>query len=132
VKISAPTAVAILGGNSVVGRSLEVLLEGGGYSTRIIEEPVTGKPQELLEGIRLLLVAPTPDTDSREGFLASMGSVPGVAAVPVLRLSTVLNRVPPEQAGLVLWPCRLEDLKSEIEAALRTPFRAVVSVKPGQ
>jgi hypothetical protein len=116
----------------VVGRSLEVLLEGGGYSTRIIEEPVTGKPQELLEGIRLLLVAPTPDTDSRERFLASMESVPGVAGIPVLRLSTVLNRVPPEQAGLVLWPCRLEDLKGDIEAALNTPSRAVVSTKPGQ
>ena len=116
----------------MVGRGLEVLLEGGGYSTRIIEEPVTGKPQELLEGIRLVLVAPTPGTDSRERFLASMGSVPGVSAVTVLRLSTALNRVPPEQAGLVLWPCRLEDLKSEIEAALHTPSRAVVSAKPGQ
>jgi hypothetical protein len=116
----------------VVGRSLEVLLQGGGYSTRIIEEPVTGKPQELLEGIRLVLVAPTPGTDSRERFLASVGNVPGVAAVPVLRLSTVLNRIPPEQVGLVLWPCRLEDLKGEIEAALRTPSRAVVSAKPGR
>lgn len=63
-----PTTVAILGGNSVVGRSLEVLLQGSGYGTRIIEEPITGKPQELLEGIRLLLVGPAPGTESRQRY----------------------------------------------------------------
>lgn len=58
-----------------------------------------------------------------------MGSVP---AIPVLRLSTILNRVPPEQVGHVQWPCRLEELESEIEAALRTPSRDLASVQPGQ
>ena len=114
----------------MVGRSLEVLLQGAGYSTRIIEEPTADKPQELLEGIQLLLVAPTPSTDSRERFLADMGSMPGVAPIPVLKLSMVLDRVQCEQASRVLWPCRLEDLKSEIEAALLTASRAEVSPSP--
>jgi hypothetical protein len=102
----------------VVGRSLEVLLQGVGYGTRIIEEPTTDKPHELLEGIGLVLVAPTPSTKSRERFLASMESKSGHAAIPVLRLSMVFTTVLSDQTGRVLWPCRLEDLKSEIEAAL--------------
>jgi hypothetical protein len=104
----------------VVGRSLEVLLQGAGYDTRIIGEPTTDKPHELLEGVRLILVVPTPSTESRERFLASMENKSGGAAIPVLRLSLVLTTVLSDQTGSVPWPCRLEDLKSEIEAALLT------------
>jgi hypothetical protein len=113
----------------VVGRSLEVLLQGAGYGTRIIEEPTTDNPHELLEGIRLVLVVPTPSTESRERFLASMEGKSGGAAIPVLTLSMVLNRVLSDPTGRVLWPCRLEDLKSEIEAALLTASRAEVAAK---
>ena len=108
----------------MVGRSLEVLLQGAGYSTRIIGEPTTDKSHELLEGIRLVLVAPTPSTESRERFLASMESEWGGATIPVLTLSVVLTTVPSNQTGRVPWPCRLEDLKSRIEAALLTASRA--------
>jgi hypothetical protein len=107
----------------VVGRSLEVLLQGAGYGTRIIEVPTTDGPQELLEGIRLVLVAPTPSTESRERFLAGMGSM---STVPVLTLSNVPDRVISDQGDRVLWPCRLEDLKSEIEAALIRASQAEV------
>jgi hypothetical protein len=107
----------------VVGRSLEVLLKGAGYGTRIIEEPTTDYPHDLLEGIRLVLVVPSPSTESRERFLASMEAKSGGAAIPVLTLSTVLNRVLSDPTGSVPWPCRLEDLKNEIEAALLTASR---------
>jgi hypothetical protein len=101
-----------------------VLLQGAGYGIRIIEEPTTDEPHELLEGIRLVIVAPTPSTRSRERFLASMESKPGGAAIPVLTLSMVFNRVLFDQTGRVPWPCRLEDLKGEIEAALLAASRA--------
>jgi hypothetical protein len=114
----------------VVGRSLEVLLQGAGYGTRIIEEPTADKPHELLEGIRLVLVAPTPSTESRERFLTGMGSVSGVAAIPVLTLSMALNKVLPDQTGHVPWPCRLQDLKSEIEAALLRASQAEIVAHP--
>jgi hypothetical protein len=114
-----PTTVAILGGNSVVGRALEALLRGAGYDTRLIEEPVTGKPEELLWGVELLLVAPTPSTRSRERFLDGLGSMPGTAGIPILTLYSVAKRVVAYQTGLVPWPCRLEELKAEIDAALR-------------
>ena len=113
----------------MVGRSLEVLLQGAGYGTRIIEEPTTDKPHKLLDGIRLVLVAPTPSTESRERFLTSMESRSGRATIPVLTLSMVLNGVPPDQTGRVPWPCRLEDLKSEIAAALLTASQAEVAAK---
>ena len=111
----------------MVGRSLEVLLQGAGYGTRIIEEPTPGNPHELLEGIRLVLVVPTPSTESRERFLASIEGKSGRAAIPVLTLSMVLNKVLSDPTGRVPWPCRLEDLKNEIEAALLTASRVEVA-----
>jgi hypothetical protein len=114
----------------VVGRSLEVLLQGAGYGTRIIKEPTADKPHELLEGIQLVVVAPTPTTESRERFLAGMGSV--AAAIPVLTLSMVFNEVPPYQTGSVPWPCRLQDLKTEIEAALLRASRPEASGPSGR
>ncbi len=110
----------------MVGRSLEVLLQGAGYGTRIIEEPTPDYPHDSLEGIRLVLVVPTPSTESRARFLASMKSRSG-GPIPVLTLSMVLNRVLSDPTGNVPWPCRLEDLKNEIEAALLTASRAEVA-----
>ena len=112
--------VAILSGDAVVSRALEVLLQGLGYHTRLIEEFGLGQPDELLEGIHLLLAAPTLSTEYRERFLAGMRSTPATTAIPVLTLSTVSQKDLPDQTGLVLWPCRMEDLKREIEAALLT------------
>jgi hypothetical protein len=112
------TTVAILGGNSVVGSALEVLLQGVGYDTRLIEESGVGSPEELLRGTQLLLAAPTVNTESRERFLARMKSTPSTAAIPVLTLSTAQRVEFADQTGLVPWPCRLEDLKSEIDAAV--------------
>ncbi len=103
-----------------MGRALEALLQGLGYGTLLIEESGAGKPEELLRGIQLLLAAPTADIDSRERFLADMRSTPGTAAIPVLTLSTASRKDLADQPGLVPWPCRMEDLRTEIEAALLT------------
>jgi hypothetical protein len=117
-RISLTTTVAILGGNSVVGSALEVLLQGLDYDTRLIEESSMGRPEELLAGTQLLLAAPSVNTESRERFLARMKSTPSTAAIPVLTLSTAQRADLPDQTGLVPWPCRLEDLKREIDAAV--------------
>jgi hypothetical protein len=118
--VSVTTTIAILGGDWVVGRALEALLQGLGYDTLLIEDSGAGKPEELLRGIQLLLAAPTADTDSRVRFLADMRRIPGTAAIPVLTLSTTIGEDQADQPGLVLWPCRMEDLRTEIEAALLT------------
>ena len=116
--VTMPTTIAIVGGNSVAGRALEVLLQGVGYDTRLIEDPPERPPEQLLEGVRLLLLAPTLSTESRETLLAEMGSSLHAANIPVLTLSTSLKEAVAGGPAFIPWPCRLEELTTKIEAAL--------------
>jgi hypothetical protein len=116
--VTVPTTIAILGGNSVAGRALEALLQGVGYDTRLIEDPPERSPEQLLEGVRLLLLAPTLSAESRETLLSDMGSALDVANIPVLTLSTSLKEALAGGPAFIPWPCRLEDLTKKIEAAL--------------
>jgi hypothetical protein len=116
--ITVPTTIAILGGNSVAGRALEALLQGVGYDTRLIEDPPERSPEHLLEGVRLLLLAPTLSAESRETMLVDMGSTLDTADIPVLTLSTTLTGTLNDGPAFIPWPCRLEDLTKKIEAAL--------------
>jgi hypothetical protein len=116
--VTARTTIAILGGNSVAGRALEALLQGVGYDTRLIEDPPERSPEQLLEGVRLLLLAPTLSAESRETLLAEMGSALAAANLPVLTLSTSLKEALAGGPAFIPWPCRLEDLTKKIEAAL--------------
>jgi hypothetical protein len=102
----------------VAGRALEVLLQGVGYDTRLIEDPPERPAEQLLEGARLLLLAPTLSTETRETPLAEMGSTLDAANIPVLTLSTTLKEAPGDGPVFIPWPCRLEDLTKKIEAAL--------------
>src|SRR5918992_6102779 len=116
--VTVPTKIAILGGNSVAGRAWEALLQGVGYDTRLIEDPLERPPEQLLEGVRLLLLAPTLSAESRETLLAEMGSTIDAANIPVLTLSTSLKEALAGGPAYIPWPCRLEDLTRKIEAAL--------------
>jgi hypothetical protein len=102
----------------VAGRALEALLQGVGYDTRLIEDPPERSPQELLDGIRLLLIAPTLSAESREVLLAEMGGTLDAANISVLTLSTTLKEALNDGPAFIPWPCRLEDLTKKIEAAL--------------
>jgi hypothetical protein len=116
--VTVPTTIAILGGNSVAGRALEALLHGVGYDTRLIEDPPERSPEQLLEGVRLLLLAPTLSAESRETLLTDMGSTLDATNIPVLTLSTSLKEALAERPAFIPWPCRLEDLTKKIEAVL--------------
>ena len=107
----------------MAGRALEALLQGVGYDTRLIEDPPERPPEQLLEGVRLLLLAPTLSAESRETLLAEMGSTLDAANIPVLTLSTTLKEAPGDGPAFIPWPCRLEDLTKKIEAALLTGAR---------
>jgi hypothetical protein len=102
----------------VAGRALEALLQGVGYDTRLIEDPPERPAEQLLEGVRFLLLAPTLSEESRETLLAEMGSTLDAANIPVLTLSTILKKAPGEGPVFIPWPCRLEDRTRMIEAAL--------------
>ena len=63
------TTMAILGSDTVVGRTLSLLLEGHGYNTILLDSYPTGVVDELLEGAHLLLLTPRVDDGVREAFL---------------------------------------------------------------
>ena len=92
----------------MAGRALEALLQGVGYDTRLIEDPPERSPEQLLEGVRLLLLAPTLSAESRETLLAEMGSTLDAANIPVLTLSTSLKEALAGGPAFIPWPCRLE------------------------
>jgi hypothetical protein len=117
VRIAVAARVAILIGDSVVGRALEALLQGLGYDTRLIEESTVDKPEDL-GGTQLLLTAPAVSTETRARFLAAMRNTSATADIPVLTLTTAYGEELDDATRSVPWPCRMEDLKTEIEAAL--------------
>jgi hypothetical protein len=115
------TTIAILGCDTVVGRSLSVLLEGSGYKTKLLDAYPTGIVDELLEGAHLLILTPRVDQGVREAFLGAMGkSTPQKADMPVIALHTDLEEELPEKEGVISvpWPCETKDLVDHIEAAL--------------
>ena len=116
-----PPTIAILGCDTVVGRSLSVLLEGSGYKTTLLDSYPTGVVDELLEGAHLLLLTPRVDQGVREAFLGAMGkSTPQKADMPVIALHTALEEDLPEKEGVIRvpWPCETKDLVERVEAAL--------------
>jgi hypothetical protein len=116
-----PTTIAILGCDTVVGRTLSVLLEGSGYQITLLDAYPTGVVDELLEGADLLLLTPRVDEGVREAFLGAMGkSTPQKGDIPVIALHTALEENQPEKEGVrsVPWPTETKDLVDHIEAVL--------------
>jgi hypothetical protein len=115
------TTIAILGSETVVGRTLSLLLEGHGYKTTLLDSYPTGIVDELLEGAHLLILAPRVDEGVRKAFLGAMGkSAPQVADMPVIALATDTEERMPEKEGVIRvpWPCKTKVLVDHIEAAL--------------
>jgi hypothetical protein len=115
------TTIAILGCDTVVGRSISVLLESHGYNTVLLDSYPTGIVDELLEGAQLLLLTPRVDQGVREAFLGAMGKrVPQRADMPVIALHTALEEDLPEKEGVISvpWPTETKVLVERIEAAI--------------
>jgi hypothetical protein len=115
-------------GDPVVGRLLVLLLEDSGYGARFLPRLSLDEPGAL-EGVRLLLLAPTPELSGkrREALLASIKDIQEAAGLIVLELVTLSEERRREEARdesrggswhLVPWPCRIPELKQRIEAAL--------------
>ena len=115
-----PTTIAILGSDTVVGRTLSLLLEGHGYQITLLDSYPTGVVDELLNGAHLLLLTPRVDEGVREAFVGAMGkSTPQRAEMPVIVLCTATDKAPLEKGVIsVPWPCNTKALVERIEAAL--------------
>lgn len=113
------TAIALLGGNTVVGHALTLLLRGTGYEMRVLDAPPTGLAEDLLEEVDLLLISPGLDDGRREESLAALRGARRRMRVPVLELSTAVKEgLLDDEVGMVPWPINLDGLAREIEIAL--------------
>jgi hypothetical protein len=118
---SGPAKIAILGGDLLVGRALEVILRGVGYDARYLNGSFTGEPAELPDGVELVILAPRISAERRKAFLDRARGTPATAGVPVLELFTA-SAAPrngwEERVNHVAWPCPRGELEREIEAVL--------------
>ena len=94
------------------------MLQGVGYDTRLIEDPPEGVPEDYLDGVKLVLIAPTLSAESREILLAELGDTLKARDIQVLTLSTGLREAIGDGRASIAWPCRLEDLTKKIETTL--------------
>jgi DNA-binding response OmpR family regulator len=134
------TVVAILGADTVVENALAQLLEGEGYSTRVLKsfpmgEAVQEEEEKMpLGGVDLVVLAPSLSTSECEAFLAARRATShrrrrtATSPIPVIVLCSPMKEAPPlleeeEAARSVSWPTTPERLVSEIEAALRESSR---------
>jgi DNA-binding response OmpR family regulator len=111
--------VAILSGNPLVDRVLELLLEDAGYDVSLLEELEAFRVEDVLDGVDVLLIGRGLGDDRREDFLRAMVSTLETATIPVLALTPGPKGALAEEDRLVPWPCRMEDLAREIDAAVR-------------
>ncbi len=80
-----PITVAILGGNPMVGRSLELMLKSAGYDARFLNGSFIDKPAELPEEVGLVILTPGLHRKDRKRFLRERENRSGAATkVPVL------------------------------------------------
>jgi hypothetical protein len=115
-----PSTIAILGSDTVVGRTLCVLLEGHGYQSTLLDSYPIGVVDELLDGAHLLILTPKVDQGVREAFLGAMGkNAPQKADMPVIALHTAQEEDLPEKEGVISvpWPYETKVLVERIEAA---------------
>ena len=118
-QLSRSTTIAILGGNTVVGQALTLLLNGAGYDTKLIEAPPADLANELLNGIDALLLAPGLSTRARDTVLKAVRDNPKTKTTPVLTLSAVVGEALNNESDVnVPWPSSIEHLAQCIEAAL--------------
>ncbi len=110
--------VLILGGDALVGRALDVTLRDAGYDSQFLNGSFFDAPIKLLDGARLVILAPRLACKRRESLLSTMSNTPAASEVTVMELATSVDEACNGQTYRVMWPCPIKDLMREIEAAL--------------
>lgn len=119
--------VLVFGGDATVGRALEVLLKSADYDVRFLGESISSE-SGVLGRAQLVILAPGLSTEAREHILTQLGSRTEEAKLPVLELVTNDQddtTYQEEQAGtgwFLPWPCRTEELRQQVKAALLKGF----------
>lgn len=114
------TVVALLGTDTLAEDILARLLRREGYTTRIIEASPTEAPDELLDGVDVLLLAPGLDAELRSTLVEAMKSNPKTSHIQTLSFSDALKvALVDELAGSASWQSLFEELIGQIGAALQ-------------
>ncbi len=112
-------AVIILGGDTVVGRALELLLRGSDCNAKFLSEVSDLEEPGLIEGTGLLLLAPGLDAERREAALGLVRQRKASRSVPVLELVTnARTEKLADDHFVASWPCQMEDLQKRIKSLL--------------
>jgi hypothetical protein len=114
--------VVVIGGDAIVGQTLELLLQSADCSVRFLAEPPLRDPG-LLDNVELLILAPGLDAERREGTLELIGGL-AAAKIPILELVAGAGTAALTSGRLVSWPCRAQDLQRYIKVALHSKPRA--------
>jgi CheY-like chemotaxis protein len=126
-----PTTLAILGTSMVVERVLVRLLEGEGYSVRLLKTSTAGVVDEQQLGdVDLVVLSPSLTSDARDAILDVLRTIPhrrsgAKAPIPVVALCAPTKEEPPlveEGVKGMPWPISSERLVEEIEASLAGPL----------
>jgi len=117
--VAAKAKVTILGGDLIIGESLEALLQAAGYRARFLSESRVDKIDELLVDSQLLIISPALSPEFRKALSETMLRKPTVE-IPVLVLLPVNGEQSVRREHIVPWPCSLEKLKLAIDSALST------------
>src|SRR5215204_3722544 len=118
------TTLAIIGASTVVERVLAQLLEGEGYSIRLLKSSSTGVVEEQLDGVDLVVLSPGLTSGACEAFLGTLRSTPQRRTanphIQVIALCTSMREAPldGEAVRSVPWPIPFERLVGETEAML--------------
>jgi hypothetical protein len=116
--VAIPAKVAILGGDPIIGGSLEALLQAAGYRARFLSETGVDRIDELLADSQLVIFAPLASPKLERALLERMSRQPGLE-IPVLEL-VPLNGEHSVREHALPWPCSLEMLKRTIDSVLLT------------
>jgi hypothetical protein len=107
----------------MVGQAILLILREEDYEIRMVEAVREGSPDDLMEGVDLLLIPPDlVHRRCKEGLAALKGKRERIG-VPVLSLTTVKEGLlQEEEVRVVPWPINIEELAREIESVLNTTY----------
>lgn len=110
--------IAVVGGNTVAGHALSLLLKGAGYETKILKVPPAG-PEDLPGVVDLLLVSPGLRNERRVKILAALRRSEQMLRIPVLAFSSAIEEgLFGEEGSGAMWPVEIGGLARAIEAVL--------------
>ncbi len=134
---SVPIPLVAICGDPIIGRALVLLLRSSRYNAMFLPDQSLQEPG-ILQDVELLLLCSTLElgTNHRVTLLASLRAKIGAATTSIIELVGVTQETRSDQGQgdgsthMVPWPCTIQELERQIEAALlTTPLEASHSTR---